>query len=119
MTPHDTPEAVEAWRTPGALKSYAARRLAMRRAFSQLWKDGLMSKVAAALRALLDEVGEWQPIATAPDDGSYVLLWDRNVGLLQGWKERDGKWCHAWDGEYIPRPEALTHWRPEPKGPRA
>ena len=60
----------------------------------------------------------WQPISTAPDDGSHVLLWDQSVGLLQGWMDRDGQWCHAWDGEYIPRPEALTHWRPLPPPPK-
>lgn len=69
--------------------------------------------------ALLEAASEWQPIATAPDDGSNVLLWDRVVGLLQGWMDRDGKWYHAWDGEEIPRPEDIRHWRPEPKGPRA
>jgi hypothetical protein len=69
--------------------------------------------------ALREAASEWRPIATAPDDGSHVLLWDRVVGLLQGWTDRDGKWCHAWDGEEIPRPEDLTHWRPQPKEPRA
>lgn len=70
-------------------------------------------------RAALREAAsnEWHPIVTAPDDSRHVLLWDRSVGLLIGWQDRDGKWCHAWDGEEIPRPEAITHWRPMLQGP--
>jgi hypothetical protein len=60
----------------------------------------------------------WQPIETAPDGYQHVLLWDRAVGLLHGWKDRDGRWCHAWDSEYIPEPQDLTHWMPLPPPPK-
>ncbi|WP_408015527.1 DUF551 domain-containing protein [Rhodovarius lipocyclicus] len=58
----------------------------------------------------------WLPIESAPRDGTFVLLWDRVVGLLHGWW--DGKhWVHSWDSEIIPGQRDLTHWRPLPTPP--
>ena len=60
----------------------------------------------------------WQPIASAPRDGTRVLLWDRVVGVLHAWW--DGReWVHSWDSEPIPGQDALTHWQPLPAPPEA
>lgn len=64
------------------------------------------------------DVREWQPIATAPKDGTNILVCremeDRSVGEAFFW---EGAW-RTWDGENHTRTSwiegYLTHWRPMP-----
>lgn len=66
-------------------------------------------------------VSGWQPIATAPKDGTHVLACvagsDRSMGEAFYW---EGAW-RTWDGEnhtrtyYEPAP---THWQPLPEPPK-
>ncbi len=81
----------------------------------------------------------WQPIETAPKDGTWVLLWSasdesvwtglwRDRELLPAtvreiWPDLDGKWCKdiyvAYDREHHPyQPiHEVTHWMPAPARP--
>jgi hypothetical protein len=73
-----------------------------------------------ALAAAGRLVPGWQPIATAPKDGSVILLYWRKDGgdmVQSGWWENapaDRCW-YAADNERC-RP---THWQPLPAAPRA
>ena len=53
----------------------------------------------------------WQPIATAPKDGTPLLVYDRDCGVLQGYFDStDGHW---YGGIWI----QPTHWMPLPSPP--
>lgn len=56
---------------------------------------------------------EWQPIATAPKDGTSVLLWSRNGYDVAVWSGRIGEWT---TGQLFYAPEP-THWMPLPSPP--
>ncbi len=66
-------------------------------------------------------MSEWQPIETAPMDGSYVLAFDSwaegqlDPTCVVVWWNDDG-----WDVPYGPQPDsdAFTHWMPLPPAPR-
>jgi hypothetical protein len=51
----------------------------------------------------------WQPIETAPMDGTEVLVIDAGEVQQVSW------WAHAWshDDSYVP-----THWQPLPEPPK-
>jgi len=65
-------------------------------------------------------MNEWQPIETAPKDGSEILLWHgrRNIG---GWQEHHHDMRHpqrpCWviNGGYVVSP---TLWMPLPEPPQ-
>ena len=65
---------------------------------------------------------EWQPIETAPKDGTFVTAAAESktffrfpYPMKQRWNEEKGKW-EANDGHtYDPQP---THWMPLPKPPK-
>lgn len=62
----------------------------------------------------------WQPIETAPKDGTSVLVfWSSDACMAVMWKEldRDGK--YAWFGvvERQPDDDLPTHWMPLPPPP--
>ena len=76
--------------------------------------DRLRAALAAYERAL------WQPIETAPMDGSEVLVWDGSERVHIGWWWNGGgnQYAEGWlaadeeDGRITP-----TQWRPLPAGP--
>jgi hypothetical protein len=54
---------------------------------------------------------EWQPIETAPKDGTEVLL-------TNGEYKRAGYWAtriNAWSIDMVPPIKAPTHWAPLPE----
>ena len=62
---------------------------------------------------------EWQPISTAPKDGTWVLLYHKGAKLHEWywdggiWTDDDMRNGLEWsDGEYGP-----THWMPRPEPP--
>ena len=61
------------------------------------------------LRALT----EWQPIDTAPKDGTYILCWELDWGTeLMMWLPS------GWDnGDTMSRQTWPTHWMPAPRPP--
>lgn len=65
-------------------------------------------------------MNEWQPIESAPKDGSSILAWPcysgNGVSQVQ-WrdmKRTPGRWEHQW-GRGVP--VEPTHWMPLPKPP--
>lgn len=57
---------------------------------------------------------DWQPIETAPKDGTEILTY-RGAGLMAVAAFVDGYWCIA-DGCDI---TSVTHWMPLPDPPKA
>lgn len=60
----------------------------------------------------------WQPIETAPRDGTMVLLWHRNAdgataGWMLGWFDQFHEWENMCGGLLEP-----THWMPLPDPPQ-
>lgn len=99
-------------------------------AFTEFRRTGLQGMFGPHA-AMLD----WQPIETAPRDGTWVLL---TGGLIDyGWYEDtqpqcvaghfaslmpapEGRWQFAWyDGGYLGEYEQPTHWMPLPAPPQA
>lgn len=73
---------------------------------------------ADTLATLLAGRTGWQPIATAPKDGTRLLLWD---GILQftGWcAEHIGSGERFWTDGHLGRAYP-THWMPLPDPPSA
>lgn len=62
----------------------------------------------------------WQPISTAPKDGTHVLLWRGRALLVSKlvigyWRQNQG-W-HTSLGHWRFSEAIVTHWMPCPKGP--
>ena len=65
---------------------------------------------------------DWQPISTAPKDGTHVLMWrDTKVGpsISEAWWRTDCVFGHGWGGHswVYPAWQQPTHWMPLPKPP--
>jgi hypothetical protein len=60
---------------------------------------------------------EWQPIETAPKDGTDILVFCKIRRVLRGfWDEaRGGQWSE-WPGRQAI--EFPTHWQPLPEPPK-
>lgn len=79
----------------------------------------IADRVAAILNAHWDSFGEpevhvWQPIETAPKDGTYILSFYGSIPLVIQWSNACNGWCCS-TGPYHPLP--LTHWMPLPNLP--
>lgn len=67
-------------------------------------------------------MGDWQPIETAPRDGTRVLLaWGGAV--VVGFYLDNSKTEHSWAGWRVPSMEAtprglIAGWMPMPEGPQ-
>lgn len=62
---------------------------------------------------------DWQPIETAPRDGTQILIVSRyrQLGIMIGrWAERNGRWAFA---EVVGRNVDPTHWMPLPPPPES
>lgn len=91
----------------------------------------MRSATRAALRsAIVEALGQWRPISTAPTHGHILLFWKHAGacvgywGIDDGFDRRPKKWqCPeaGWKGEadtLIPRnQEDCTHWMPLPHPP--
>jgi hypothetical protein len=66
---------------------------------------------------------DWQPIKTAPRDGTPVLVWAkwRNAPagpVVARWNQRNGEWAREGTKRAI-ADGILSHWRPLPHGASA
>lgn len=81
--------------------------------------DAVLREFAAAGYAVEQD---WQPIETAPKDGTTIILhvdWEP-LTVAGFWDVASGVWCVKWDshplnGGFYP----VTHWRPLPTAPAA
>lgn len=78
-------------------------------------------KIAALKAAIALMRGQsWQPISTAPRDGSEVLISNFGRSVVVASYERDyGGWCYRWhpyDGPSVYGD--ATHWQPLPTPPK-
>lgn len=99
---------------------------------------GFRSGYDCGYQAALAHAQQWQPIETAPKDGTWVRLkggaitycWDGDneppevvaqyTHYINGTTKTEGWWQFAWyDGGYYGKYEAPTHWRPLPDAPDA
>ena len=66
-------------------------------------------------------MSEWQPIETAPKDGSEVWAFNDEQGRMK-WISGDGYalwvWADALLCDVDPSPESPTHWMPLPEPPK-
>jgi hypothetical protein len=68
-------------------------------------------------------MSEWQPIKTAPKDGTPILIWHQSEGThMVQWEEvtndeRQKGWCDGWYdiGTFC---YLATHWMPLPEPPK-
>jgi hypothetical protein len=61
----------------------------------------------------------WQPIETAPKDGTEVDLWVPDDGRFTNCWFMDGIWLQTEDGNTYSTGGAPTHWMPLPQPPQA
>lgn len=70
----------------------------------------------------------WQPIETAPRDGTFFIGANSEVAIVCNWPSRRtedyamGTWFYdrkrrEWNGSLIPTRLPLTHWKPLPELP--
>ncbi len=86
-------------------------------AVSETWPtNAIAGRFAQNMRAALEaaERAAWQPIETAPKDGSRILL--RAMSQHVGWWEDENDWWATGLDSYVRNP---THWRPLPAPPGA
>jgi hypothetical protein len=71
---------------------------------------------ANELEALLSALPEtpWQPIGTAPKDGTSILVWDEGICIVTAWVETDDG-AGFWDAALIEPPPQF--WMPLPAPP--
>lgn len=74
----------------------------------------------------LEERAQWQPIDSAPKDGTSVLLWAKDLRFpgrmcVAQYITDDIEWWHVTDGKFGPWPlrgPSPTHWMPLPEPPK-
>lgn len=59
----------------------------------------------------------WRDIATAPRDGTHILLWNKDDGMHEGWWDK-AEYNEGWY-TFIVYSESWTHWMPIPAAPDA
>lgn len=62
-------------------------------------------------------MSEWQPIETAPKDGTAILVWTGRRCTCANWSNRQFKrWNNGWDHDRNGFIDP-THWMPLPEPP--
>ncbi|WP_211243393.1 hypothetical protein [Chitiniphilus eburneus] len=74
------------------------------------------ASVGEMLRAYADRLAAdeaaWQPIATAPTDGTVVLGRLTDSDVPHSVRYQDGRWVIVWDGSHLSPHDGPTHWSP-------
>lgn len=83
------------------------------RHYINYWKIEARQRNAQWLEAIKPRPPAWQPIETAPKDGTLVLLFEDGVQYIAHWAETAGGQFFN-DAEYQHNP---THWMPLPTPP--
>jgi hypothetical protein len=114
MSTREIAELIAARLTPHGLKLRKVAAIAQERAIDpvDIINDGI-SGVLAARSGLT----EWQPIESAPKDGTNILAawadtWPKNPHA-EAMYFSDGGWWYSYDGDGHSRPP--THWMPLPQ----
>jgi len=64
-------------------------------------------------------MADWQPIDTAPKNGTPILAWDGEVIAIIDWLSGFNEWSVSHDAEgYAWQGYTPTHWLPLPKPPQ-
>lgn len=80
--------------------------------------DALVRKAREALASLNDTEEGWQPIETAPRDGTRMLLWVRgHLVMLGSWAGHGAYSGAAFWSNNVPIVPQPTHWLPLPQPP--
>lgn len=77
-----------------------------------------------------EQMSEWQPIETAPKDGSQVLVWDQTEGVCTArFQSHVEEWRASWGSEEWIQDGSVyddalvarkpTHWMPLPAPPKS
>jgi len=106
--------SMHAWLNPGDLtEAYAAMRAVLAPLLDQARAEGRR------------EAGAWQPIETAPKDGTVILAWipahegDKPEVAPVRWQSHvTGRWVHDASDWTLEAPMP-THWQPLPAPPVA
>jgi hypothetical protein len=71
--------------------------------------DAILSALAAAGYVIEQD---WQPIKTAPKDGTQFIAWWQPCRLLPAGAWGECEWCNGgWCHQFLAEP---THWKPPP-----
>lgn len=60
---------------------------------------------------------DWQPISTAPKDGTPVLIWVDKMAVTASFDEDELEWFNGNWGLGFAEAEQPTHWMPLPQPP--
>jgi len=70
----------------------------------------------------MGEMSEWQPIETAPKDGTGILVCDAAIagGSMNVVSYTNEDWPQVWETQEfsVYHVDAFTHWMPLPEPPR-
>lgn len=92
------------------------------------WNGG--GQAARRRQETLFDMSNWQPIDTAPRDGTRILIWRPSIGRIDG-RAEEGWWetqkyhnrprpyweSTGWHGIGFKRNWPPTHWMPLPEEP--
>jgi hypothetical protein len=99
----------------------AACEAAWPAAWGKEWPLDVAQDGRRRMRAALEaaEAAAWQPIATAPRDGTAILLWVEGMMHVAYWARAHGHGDWAWwtFADYVSHQELATRWRQLPAGP--
>lgn len=88
---------------------------------SDKYVKAVLEDMMAEWKQPLGNVGGWQPIETAPMDGTDILLWfGHSVGwisLCKWYQKKKRGWCWVCSYDHKAHLWEPTHWMPLPEPP--
>ena len=74
------------------------------------------SREIERLESILRDLTEWRDIATAPKDGTNILVYEDGATTVVFWDDDHESWLHPYKGGKTRWPN-VTHWLPLPSAP--